>query len=298
MELSRSHPFVILLFFMANIIITMLTKNPVFIFISFSSVVVYSLILKRPKQIYKPILFITLLLIISTFTNPLFNNYGETVLFSLGKTKFTFESMSYGFITGLMLISLVLWFRNYNILMSTDKFRYLFSKYLPHTALIISLVLKLIPEMFEKIDDIINASKTTGAYYRQNFFGKLRNRFNVLGVVFSWAIEYSMQTAISMKARGYELKNKSKFIIYKYRFSDLFKTILILSSLGLIIYFGFDSLLNYNYFPIMEKLSFNYQLIIALATFGLLTNLGTFIQIKESIKWRYLESKIYHSPIV
>lgn len=296
MELSKSHPIVILLFFLSNIIITMLTKNPLFITISFTSVVIYSFVLKKPKNIIKTILLITIILVISALTNPLFSNYGETILFSIGKKDFDLESMLYGLFTGLMLVSIILWFRNYNILMTSDKFRYLFSKYMPQTALIISLILKLVPELISKMKDFNNGQKITGFYYNQTFFGKLRSRFNTLGNLFSWSIEYSMQTAISMKARGYELNKKTRFIIYKFKTRDILTTLLIVLSFISILILGYNSIFNFSYYPVLDSFSLDFKNIVAYSVFIILANLATIIHVKESIKWHYLQSKIYHLP--
>ncbi|MCK9470605.1 MAG: energy-coupling factor transporter transmembrane protein EcfT [Bacilli bacterium] len=296
MNITKYNPAVILIYFISNILITMLTKNPVFIMLSFVSIIIFSLIIKSPNKLLKNILFMFAIIIIATLTNPFFNSLGKTVIFTIGKTEFSLEAMSYGFFTALMIIAVVLWFRNYNLIMTSDKFLYLFSKYFPNLSLIISMVLKLIPELLIKLKDYDYAQKVIGIYAKRGFIKKLKNKFLILGSLFSYAIEDSLQSAISMKARGYGLKEKTHFTTYKFRLRDFTFAFLTISLTLSIFILSYDTIINFSFYPRMSELSFDNLSIISYGLFLLLANLASILHLKEKIKWHYLKSKIYHSP--
>lgn len=298
MELSRYNPAVILLYFMSNILITMITKNPVFIIISFMSIVIYSFLIKFPKSIGKYIILTLIILLLSSITNPIFNPMGDTILFKIGKRSFSLEAISYGLIASLMIISVVLWFRNYNLLMTGDKFLYLFAKYLPRLALVISMTLKSIPELLEKAKDLDDAQKVIGIYAKKGLVKKMKNRFLILGSLFSYSIENSLQTASSMKARGYGLKGKTSFTFYKFRFRDLLMVILILFLTIFVLINSSNILLNYVYYPKLDLIAMDLTSLISYGLYFILANFATILHIKEKIKWHYLKSKIYPSPIL
>lgn len=298
MELSKYNPIVILLYFISNILITMLTKNPVFIMISFVSSIIYAIVLKFPNKIYKQIILITLLILISALTNPLFNKMGDTIVLQIGKNKFSYEAIFYGFIAALMIITIIIWFRNYNLVMSSDKFLYLFSKCFPNISLIISMILKLIPDMLKKIKDLDDAQKVIGIYARKGFFKKLKNRFLILGSLFSWTIEHALISAESMKARGYGISGKTHYRVYKFKFRDALMCVYIIASFLYIIIFNSNILLNYTFYPLVAPVALNSISIVGYIIFFLLANLATFLHVKEKIKWHYLKLKIYPSPIV
>lgn len=298
MELSKYNPIVILLYFISNILITMLTKNPVFIMISFVSVIIYALVLKFPNKVYKQVILIIVLILISALTNPLFNKMGDTIVLQIGKTKFSFEAIFYGFVAALMIIAIIIWFRNYNLVMSSDKFLYLFSKYFPNISLIISMILKLIPDMLKKIKDLDDAQKVIGIYAKKGFFKKIKNKFLILGSLFSWTIEHALISAESMKARGYGLSGKTHYKAFKFKFRDALLCFYIIASTVYIIIFNSNILLNYTFYPIIEPVAIDNLSITGYIIFFLLANLATFLHIKEKIKWHYLKLKIYPSPIV
>lgn len=295
MELSRYNPLVILCYFLSNILITMITKNPIFIMISFASVVLYSFTVKTPKGIVRTIIVIIIILVLSSITNPLFNPLGDTIVFSLGKKNFSFEALAYGFIAALMLIAIVLWFRNYNLLMSSDKFLYLFARYLPKLALIISMTLKAIPDVLKKAKDLDDAQKVIGIYAKKGIVKKLKNKFLILGSLFSYQIENSMQTATAMKARGYGLKGKTYYSKYSFKLYDIVLLVLIISMTVLIIALSSNILINYNYYPKIAPIATDLRSLISYGLFFINANLATFIHLKEKVKWHYLKSKIYPS---
>lgn len=297
MEISKANPFVILSLFLSIIVITMITKNPIFIGISFVSSSTYTLLLLKPKKMLKRVLFIFVLIILATITNPFFNNHGSTILFKVGKTNFTFESLFYGFISSLMIISVILWFYVLNYHLSNDKILYIFSKHFPRLALIITNFFKLIPELITKINSLNESEKILGMNYSKGFIARVKSKFLLLGNLFSYQVENAIVTAQAMKARGYGLKNKTNYHRYTFKVFDLFLLIFIVCLLACIFILGNELLLNYSFFPLISKIESNISAIISYLLFALLSIYPTLNLIKENIKWHYLKLKTYHLPM-
>lgn len=61
-----------------------------------------------------------------------------------------------------MLVSIILWFFSYNIVMTSDKFIYLFGRIIPVGSLVFSMVLKFVPSFNQKMKTIRNGQKSIG----------------------------------------------------------------------------------------------------------------------------------------
>ncbi len=73
--------------------------------------------------------------IIIILINPIISSRGgKTVLFYLFDRVITLESLVYGICTSISLISIMVLFLSYNLIITDDKFMYLFSDILPKTS--------------------------------------------------------------------------------------------------------------------------------------------------------------------
>ena len=90
--------------------------------------------------------------VVLSLVSPLFNTNGSIVLFTyLGGRPYTLESLYYGMVLAVMFISVIIWFASYNIVMTTDKFLYIFGKAAPSISLVLSMIMRLVPG-FQKKD--------------------------------------------------------------------------------------------------------------------------------------------------
>lgn len=212
---AKYHPAVNFFFFIGAIVMGMFFVHPVFLCVSLAASLLYYLLLMGKKGIkflcYMLILFLSICLI-----NPLLNTLGDTVLFTyLGNRPFTLEALLYGLTTGGMFVSVLLWFACYNRIMSSDKFIYLFGRYIPAVSLLLSMVLRLLPNFKIKAMTIAGARKCVGkAPDMGTRKEKLRSSMDVLSVLTSWALEGAVITADSMRGRGYGSGRRSRFSIY------------------------------------------------------------------------------------
>ena len=150
--------------------------------------------------------------------NPAFNHDGVTVIEYLPNgNPLTLESIVYGICTAIMIVSVICHFSCYNEVMTSDKFIYLFGKIIPAMSLIISMTLRFVPKFMSQFKVVINAQKCMGRdVSRGNIIKRTKNGLNVLSVMLTWSLENAIETADSMKARGYGIPGRTAFSIFTF----------------------------------------------------------------------------------
>ncbi len=288
---SSFHPFVVFSYFAVIIFTTMFTANPVLLLIAILSGVLFYALIEKPAAFLKDGLFYLLLFLIVSITNPLFSHNGATPLFFMNGNAITLEAILSGLRIAVMLIGILYWFKSYSIIITSDKFLYLFGKVLPKLALVFSMAIRFIPLFRNQIRKVSNAQKAMGLYSKDNLPDKFKAGMRVFSVMVTWALENSIETGDSMKARGYELKNKSHYSLFKFTLRDamLMASIVFLSG---IVFFGvICGSMDFAFYPRVEVLKFGaFQYATSIA-FGILAFIPFFIEIKEKIKWIYFKSQ-------
>lgn len=221
---SRCHPILNFLYFLLVLGFTMFVQHPVFLAVSFTGALTYSMWLCGAAKILKVNVLLTLpMLVIVALLNPLFNHYGVTPLLYLessGNTV-TLEAMVYGVVLGCVLFIVILWFACYNNVMTSDKFIYLFGRIIPAISLLLSMALRFVPHFTAQLKVIRNGQKCVGMDIKNGkLWEKARHGLNILSILVTWALENAIETADSMKSRGYGLKGRTAFSIYRFTKRD------------------------------------------------------------------------------
>lgn len=129
--------------------------------------------------------------------NSIFSHRGTTELFFVNGRAVTLESVKYGAVTGFMLASVIVWFENFSGMMKSDKIMMLFGK-MPKTALVISMILRLVPEYVNRFAKVKEAQEANHGEKGAKRSGMLK----ISSAVFTWALENGMQTADSIIRRN------------------------------------------------------------------------------------------------
>ncbi len=238
--LDRLQPIIIFVYFVLVIGISMFSTN---IYLLISSLICSSLLLflMQKKYIIKNIIFIICATILITVINMIINSNGDTVLFTILKRPFTFESFMFGLKLSLLFSSVINWFKCYNFIFTVDKFTYLFGNFIPSISLLLCMVIRLVPMYNIKTKQILLVSKCVNKGIEKHNSKKenMKKGVLILNTIMTYSLEKSIITADSMKSRGYGLANKTMYAIYKITVKDvvflmmivlLFILILILST--------------------------------------------------------------------
>lgn len=306
------HPLVNVLFFISIIAFGMLLRHPVYLVISFISSTAYYLKLSGKDGRKTVFRFLLPMLLFVVIINSFFNHYGVTTLFILPSgNNFTFEALVMGIVSGITVVSVIQWFFCCNEVVTEDKFMHIFGRILPKGALIVSMILRFVPLYRRRYKEISQARKCMGLNGTDSFICKMKNTFKNIGILVSWSFENAIETADSMKARGYGLKGRTYYSRFQWQTDDTLALILLVLFDALII-FGLVSnsaYCIYNPYVIINQPSeigttyiinelnltinpFGFLSIVSLIAFTLLCFLPLTIDLKEDIKWHRLQSKI------
>ena len=248
---KNAHPFVILMYFVFVIGFSCFIMHPVCLAVSAISALLFSVMLNGSKGIKRRLMYIAVLMILTAIINPAFNHSGVTIItYFPNGNPLTYESIVYGIAASVMITSVVLWFSCLNNIMTSDKIMYLFGKILPSFSLIISMTLRFVPKFIKQLTQTINAQKCIGHDIScGNIIKRAKGGITVLSAMITRSLENSIDTADSMKSRGYGLSGRTSFSLFVFCKRDkimLFSIIL----MAMYILFGAASGKMYcRYFP-------------------------------------------------
>ena len=291
---SSYNPITNFIFFMGAIIMTMFFMHPVFALCSLICALVFYFTLKRTKG-FKSLKFSIPLLVILTVINPLFNTQGKHIIFRIFGRPYTIEALLYGFTLALVVVAVFYWFGCFNVVLTSDKFIYLFGRITPSISLILSMIFRLIPDFQRKTTQLYNARASIGMAGDSSSSKKekIRNGAVILGTLTSWALENGIMAADSMRSRGYGSGRRTSFAIYKF---DVRNIILILAFVifgGLTIVCAAMGGTEAEFTPTLNIAWFgNIWTITGIIVYAVYLILPTLLNVKEAITWHVLRSRI------
>lgn len=280
-----------MLFFAQVIAYTMLFMHPVCLLISFVCAFSYAVSLNGRKAVNLGLKFMLPMLLITVLVNPAFSHQGTTILAYLPNgNPLTLESIAYGFAAALMMIAAVSWFSCYNAVMTSDKFVYLFGRIIPALSLVLSMALRFIPRFQSQIKETANAQKCIGRDVSSGgILKRAKNAIRILSITVTRALENSIETADSMKSRGYGLSGRTSFSNYRFSGRDKAALSFLLVCGAYIavgaIFGGFKFL----YYPAISTEMSPYTVSL-FAVYLLLQAMPLIINRKENAKWKKLQA--------
>lgn len=289
------HPIVNLAYFVIVIAIAMFSMHPVIICISLIMSLVYLTYLTGIRQVIGRLKLLVTMTIMIIVINPLFNHEGMTILgyFKTGN-PLTLESIIYGIFMALLMMSVILWFAIYNVIMTSDKFIYIFGRIIPHLSLIISMSLRYVPRFKEQFIRVREARRCMGKDINQgNIFIRIRNMAAILSIMITWSLENSIETADSMKSRGYGLPGRTAFSIYKFHKRDsIVLTTMSVCTMAFIWLVSNDKM-YYRYYPVFERNLANIWSVMAYTLFVVICSIPMLIDICDSYRFKRTELNVH-----
>ena len=316
-EFSRYHPVVNLIFYLLVLGTTMFQMSVGLVFISLFSAVVYYFMLKKTEGL-KYCAVVVGIIIVSAIINPLFSHKGGTLLFYLFTgNPVTLESIIYGLISAIIIGAMLLWFSTFNQVMGVERILGAIGKVLPNVSLLITMIMRFIPQytrhqrkvsMVNKVNkrnygekiNLLNREKTEKenvieARKRQkkkNGIDKIIDRIKegsrTFSITTTWALENSIYTADSMKARGFGTGRRTNYSNYKFQKRDyLLMGWLVI--LWLVVVFSLEREKVYTYYYPFIQVKNN---VVVYLIYGLLCLTPVLINVKEEIRWLILKSRI------
>ncbi len=285
-EFSGYHPWVNLTYYILAIGITMFSLSPWFLAATFTLSWLYSLLLRGTTVVRMNLLFTFWTLVIMALINTLFTHNGATVLFYLRGNGVTLEALIYGLSAAVMLVSVIIWFVSFNTIMSADKLIFIFGKAAPVLGLTLSMIFRYIPLLKNRFQEIKMGQACLGRGEEKGFMARMRKFGKEASILVSWSLESSIESADSMEARGYGLKGRTSFHLYRFTRRDtMLMTVMLM--LGAIVITGCALGKSTVYFyPVYTAGNFDIMTSVTLAAYVLLLALPMLIDIIGELRWK------------
>lgn len=290
---SGYHPAISMLFFVLVIGLTMFLNHPVCLGISLVCALTYSIFLKGKKAVRFNLVYMLPLLVITALINPAFSHQGVTVLTYLPSgNPLTLGSVLYGIFAAFLLITVIAWFSCFNAVMTSDKFVYLFGRIIPALSLVLSMSLRFVPRFTAQIKVISNAQKCVGRDVSNGgLIKRAKHGIKILSILVTWALENAIDTADSMKDRGYGLPGRTAFSIYRFDRRDKTALLYLLLCGGGVVAGMFAGKLKFVYMPILSGAEFDLWQAGIFVLYLTLCAMPVVMNGKEEWKWKVLQKQ-------
>lgn len=286
LRFNAFNPIAQLIYFSAVLLVPMFTFNYIILLLSLLGAAAYSVLQKGFKLFLKSFFGYAMIFLLVTVTNPLFSHKGITPLVFINDIPITLESIVYGAVLGLMLLSVIEWFSVFNSVFDSEKLIYVFGKFVPKLALLFSMVLRFVPEF------VLVFKRTLSAQKNFNGSNKFKRYISSFSSAVSVMLEGSVQTADSMSARGYGLKKRSFYCRFIFAKADIALTlisVLLIFCVAVPLALG---QLDFTIYPSISMCSITPLSIFGFAAFAILSFIPFIIELKEELVWKFSLLKI------
>lgn len=291
---GRCHPLVNFFYFAAVIAGAMVLLHPVFLGVSLACSIAYAVRLGGGRAVRMLLVYLLPMAVVAMLVNPAFNHEGATILTYLRSgNPLTLESILFGIAAAGMLVSVLCWFSCVNTVITSDKLVYLFGRMIPALSLILSMVLRFVPRFEAQLRVVRAAQKSAGRDVTDGgILQRIKNGLRILSILISWSLENSVETADSMKSRGYGLKGRSNFTVYRFSRRDAVCLAAVLLCLAYLVAGGLGGALKFWYFPVLSPVLTTPYSVSLYGVYLLLCVIPLLLDGKEALTWKHIRSKI------
>ena len=286
---ARLHPLVDLTFFVLVLAFAMFLSHPA---VQLAGLVCAALFALRctGRGFGRRMAMLLPLMLLAAVVNPLVSHQGVTVLFRFPSgNACTLESVLYGISAAVRLGTAVLWFMGWNAVMKSDKFFYLFGRILPSLSLTLSMGLRFVPRLLRRTREVAQAQKLARPAER-GWLAGIRRAGRVVSIVVTWALENALDTADSMKSRGYGLPKRTAFSLFRFTLRDGICLGILAALGGAVLAGSLTGGLKWWYYPAPGGAA-GAQAALWTAAFVLLAAFPLIFDAKEAIQWRASRSR-------
>ena len=217
MGFESYHPAINLFYFVSTIAAAILFKQPVFLLISYLSAFAYSVKRNGKRAVIFNLCLIPLIVIFAMYYSS-YNHFGVTVMRQnfIGNNM-TVESLLYGVTLGMIVATVFMWLSCVFSVFTADKVVYLFGRVSPKLSLFLSIILRTVPRLKAQAKKIFTARRAVGRGVNQgNVFQRIVNAVCIFSMLLTWLLESFTTSSDSMRSRGYALKGRTAFSIYRF----------------------------------------------------------------------------------
>lgn len=286
------HPFINFIYFIAVLILILFCDNMIILVLWIVFAVLFLGCHRKKSEIYKTISGIFLLIGGMACINPMISHNGVTILFFMNGKAVTCEAVIYGGYIGLLLSAMLLWSSCFNEVMTSDKIIYVTGRVLPHLALVISMTMRFIPLFKRKASEVYAYQKINMKKDRPSYVDKLLLGMKTFSIIMTWSFENALDTADSMKSRGYGIRKRTSYSIYRFTLRDtMVLTFLLIIGIAIVVLWK-DSDMKFIFYPVFVSPEWNSRNILIYCLCGGIAGIPWIFEMKEKMIWKYYRSGI------
>ena len=289
---SGCHPAINLLYFALVLVFSMVFLHPASLLLSLGTALVYLVSLKGGGAVKQGMKILIPMMLMAAILNPAFNHEGVTILAYLPSgNPLTLESILRGLAGAVMLAAVITWFQCWSVVMTSDKFIYLFGRVIPALSLVLSMALRFIPKFRAQLAVVTQAQRCLGRDVSQGSVAqRVRTGITILSILITWSLENAIETADSMKGRGYGLPGRTAFSIYRFDQRDKVLLIWLLALGGYILAGWLTGAMAWQYTPMIRGAMGLFPMTFQLACLALALT-PILLNKKEERTWNQLQTK-------
>ena len=232
MRFDNYHPVINLIYFTAAACFAVVLSHPVFLMLSYVCAFLYSVRLKGKKAFVFGLALIPFM-VLYTWIYSMYHHFGVTVLFqNFAGNDMTAEALIYGLVISIKAASFIMIMSCVFEVFSSDKVVYLLGRISPQTSLFVSVLMRSVPRIKEAAGRINRAQRGIGrGCLQKNAAVKGTGIIRFLSILITWILDSFNEASVSMKNRGYSLKGRTAFSMY--RFDNRDRTLVIYMALSI-----------------------------------------------------------------
>jgi len=291
MAYERIHPAVLVLYFLSVTIPAMFSINPLLLIPAFAGAAFFLLLAEPEPPKLRTVLWLALLTVLIIVINPLFSHRGQTELFFLNGHAITLEALLYGVRNAFCVLTVLLWCRIFNRIVSSEKLLALLGKTFPKTALLLSSSLRLVPLLRCRAASMRDTQQELGLYGNGEMSDRLTGGARVFSMLVTWSLDHASDVSSSMKARGYGLKGRTTYSVYRFKNRDAILTVLlILLDAGVLTVMA-TGRLAFSFYPVLSA-KHGPATTTALICYAVTALAAAAFEAFEAIRWKVRRSRI------
>ena len=290
---DRLHPLTVFLWYCAILTVTMTATHPA----SLLGFLLFAVFLRGLqigiRRLLAGIPGALLFLLSVSLINLLFVHRGSRILFFLNGRPITLEAGFAGLISGVMILSVILFCACLSHSLPGETMIALFGVRLPRLALLLRMTVGFLPRFRRRFREISDARATLRPEKERGFLSSARSLMTDLSVLLSLSLEESMDAADGMKARGYGLPGATRAIRREKGVADLvlLPLLLFLTLAALVPLFTGRG--EWGWYPLDTSLLIPADwALVAFLSGTALAAIPVILEGKETLKWRILRSRI------
>lgn len=284
---DSSHPSVPAAYLAGALLLTMFGLEPLLVAISLAGALALSLCARGGRATRQTLMWLVPMALLITVINPLFSSSGATLLLRVGRVKVYAESLAFGACMGGLFCATVLWCESAVRVLTHDRLLALAGGATPVVALMVSMASRLVPQILGRFREVTDARAAATVAAPAGAVATLRSRVadvaRTSGVLLAWSLSDSLDTADSMRARGWaSTRHRTSYRPFRHTRRDALALAGVLALLAVAAWCAYGIAVPFHFYPHLSAPAPAWRYLPC----ALYVALPTILHLREALTWR------------